>query len=174
MRSYPMHSIADSSLGLEVSSHFNLDGHGHFQVSSATRRFGFEITVNEMSGQPSVIFGISRADGEKSDVRFAVRLDLATGQLWDAAHERGLIGVLDTTPYPGREELGRISLRWQVERAGNALIPRLHVGGEEFLYPAVRLLEDAPFVAFVGHDALELEGSAIFSPSHVWCLDGIA
>ncbi len=168
-----MHSIADSPLGPEVSSHFNLDSHGLIRVRQRTRRFGFEVQVEDLQLQPSLIFGMARMDGTKDNARFAVRLELSSGEIWDAAHDTGMIGVLDPTPYPGREELHQLKLRWTIERAGDALIPRLHLADEEFLYPAVRLLDDAPFVAFTGHDALELESAAIFSASHVWCVDGI-
>lgn len=166
-----MHSIADSPLGPELSSHFNLDGHGRLRVGQATRSFGFQVTVQDLQFQPSLIFGLARADGAQDDARFAVRIDMDTGRIWDAAHDTGVIGFLDATPYPGREDLRNLRLRWQVERAGDALIPRLHLADEEFLYPAVRLLDDAPFVAFTGHDALELESSAIFSASHVWTIE---
>jgi len=141
------------------------------QVGSRTRHFGFDVRVKDLQLQASLVFGLAQAHAAEGDARFAVRIDLATGEIWDCAHHTGLIGILDDSTYPGREELRSLSLRWEVERAGDALIPRLHLGDEEFLYPAVRFAEEASFVAFTGHDALELEAGDLFNASRVWCMD---
>ena len=62
-------------------------------------------------------------------------------------------------------------MRWEVERSGSALIPRLHVGDEEILYPSQLFPDDAVFVAFSGHDLEEVDPRAIFSPGYLWCQD---
>ena len=169
-----MNSLADSPLWAEIASHHHLDSCGQVQVGHRTRGFGFDIRVKDLQSQPSLVFGVAQAEASDGDARFAVRIDLATGQIWDCAHDTGLIGILDTSSYPGREELRSLCLRWEVERAGDALIPRLQLGGEEYLYPAVRFLDEAPFVAFTGHDALELEAEDLFNESRVWCVDRLA
>jgi hypothetical protein len=120
-----------------------------------------------------LVCGILRADGTESDARFAIRLDLSTGRVWDAAHDTGLLGELNPSAFPSREEMSSLCVRWQIHRTGDALIPQLSVGDEEFLYPAVRMVDEAPFVAFTGHDALELQGGDVFSAPRVWWLDSL-
>lgn len=166
-----MDSLVDSPLWTEIAHRYNLDEYGQVQVGHHTKRFGFDVRVKDLLSQPSLVFGIAQAHAAEGDARFAVRIDLATGQIWDSAHDTGLIGILDTSAYPGREELRSLCLRWELERAGDALIPRLFLGGEEFLYPAVRFLEEARFVAFTGHDAFELEAEDLFNANRVWCVD---
>ena len=152
---------------------FSIRGHGRILVGDNTQRFGFQIRGRDTVPHPSLLFGLAQVDGDGEGARFAVRIDLDTGEIWDAAHDGGLLGSLDAPLWPAMEEEHPLVMRWEIDRARHALIPRLFIGSEEFLYPSIRFQGEASFVAFTGHDLPETAQSAVFSPGYFWSLDRI-
>lgn len=149
--------------------------HGRIRVRCCTRNFGFEIRACNPVSHPSLVFALvedSRAS--QHPVQFAVRVDLESGEIWDIANNTGVIGWLELDDWKSASEEHPLVLRWEIERAGDALIPRLQIGDEEWLYPSVLFSGDAPFAALSGHDVEGLAHREVFSPGYVWCQDRIS
>ena len=141
-----------------VLESFRIRSHGRISVRKCPQRFGFQIRARDCVPHPALIFGIAQVESDQQRVRFAVRLDLESGEIWDAAHGTGLLGSLEHANWPSPDAV---------------LIPRLHVDGEEFLYPSQHFPGEGPFVAFTGHDMDEISASHIFSPGYVFCQDSL-
>lgn len=157
----------------DVLKAFRVRSHGRIQVRKATQRFGFQIRARDTVPHPELLVGLAQVDGSGPPARFAVRVDLEFGEVWDAAHGAGMLGPVERSTWPSRDEDHPLLLRWEIERTGSALIPRLHVGGEEILYPAQLFTGEAPLVAFTGHNHDQLDARFLFSPGYVWCQDRI-
>ena len=153
---------------------YRIRSHGRVQVRKQTQRFGFQIRCGDCVPHPSLLFGLSQVDGTGHVARFVVRLDMDSGEIWDAAHGTGILGHIANAGWPNQEEEFPLTLRWSVGHEGAALIPRLHVGDEEFLYPSQLCPAEAPFIAFTGHDLTDVSHTVIFSKGYVWCQDRIA
>jgi hypothetical protein len=123
---------------------FELVSFGQINVPTHPLSFGFQVDVVPSQIQTSqILFGlVSRIRDESGKIRshgFAVRIDLETGEIWDMINGSGLVAWLDSpsTLYRFTDEEPML-LSWKVEHLGNALIPRLQIAGEEWLYPAVQ------------------------------------
>src|SRR4029078_8148344 len=101
--------------------------HGRIHVRKNTQRFGFQIRARDCVPHPALMFGIAQVESDHQRVRFAVRLDLESGEIWDAAHGTGLLGTLEHANWPSPDDERRLLLRWSLERARSVLIPPLHV-----------------------------------------------
>ncbi|HSI62895.1 MAG TPA: hypothetical protein VLE43_07240 [Candidatus Saccharimonadia bacterium] len=149
--------------------------HGRIRVRYCTKSFGFEIRACNPVSHPSLVFAlVEDSRGRQNPVQFAVRVDLESGEIWDIANNTGVIGWLERDLWPSSEEEYPLVLRWEIERAGDALIPRLQIGDEEWLYPSVLFSGDAPFAALSGHNIEGLAHRDVFSPGYVWSQDRIA
>jgi len=106
-------------------------------------RFAFQVDISPKESPAQVMFGhVSQernGGGKISSHGFAIRLDLATGEIWDLLNESGLIGMVEEpeTFYSRLTDEEPMLLSWEVEHLGTALIPGLHIGDEEWLYPAL-------------------------------------
>ena len=160
-----------SPLWPTVLETYRIRSHGRIQVRKQTQRFGFQIHAGDCVPHPSLLFGLSQVDSSGHPARFAVRVEMESGEIWDAAHGMGLLGHLEQASWPSRDDEHPLVLRWAVDHEGPSLIPRLHVGDEEFLYPAQLFPVAAPFVAFTGYDLPDLCSSVVFSKGYVWCQD---
>ena len=153
----------------EVLQPFRIRSHGRIHVQKSTLNFGFQIRARDTVPHPALIFGLAQVHGPGPLARFVVRIDLESGDVWDAANENGFLGQVSTCLWNAAE--GGLALRWEIEHIGSALLPRLHLGDEEILYPSQFFPSDARFVAFTGHDLEGVEPGAIFAPGAVWCQD---
>lgn len=153
---------------------FSTQSHGKIRVRQCTKWFGFQIRARHALSHPSLVFALSQVlEGIQHAVQFAVRVDLETGEIWDIANSTGVIGWLDRDLWPNVEEEFPLVLRWEVEHTGSALIPRLQIGEEEWLYPSVLFPGEASFVATTGHNVPGAEKGDVFSPGCVWCQDSL-
>lgn len=126
---------------------FDLVGFGSLIIPPHPLRFGFQVDIVPEDSPTQILFGLvsqERDRQSRSRTRgFAIRLDLTTGEIWDVLNDSGLVGMLEEP----ESFLSRFTdeepmlMSWEVEHLGNALIPRLHIGGEEWLYPAIRAHE---------------------------------
>ncbi len=122
---------------------FDLVSFGTLEVPPHPLRFGFQVDIIPAESPAQIMFGlVSQERNRGGKVRthgFAIRLDLATGEIWDLLNESGLIGMVEEpeTFYSRFTDEEPMLLSWEVEHLGTALIPRLHIGGEEWLYPAL-------------------------------------
>ncbi len=163
-----MKTIA-SSRWPDVLHAFRVRSHGRIHVRKATQSFGFQIRARDTVPHPSLLFGLAQVHSPGPLARFVTRIDLDSGEVWDAAHDCGLLGHFTPADWQGRDE-GQ-PLRWEIERSASALIPRLHIGNEEILYPTQLFQDEANFVAFTGHDLDGVNPRVIFAPGYVWCQD---
>ncbi len=163
-------NLLASSRWPDVLQSFRIRGHGRISVNDRTQRFGFQIRARDTVPHPSLIFGLAQIDGQGQSARFAVRVDLESGEVWDAGHNGGLLGSMDSSRWPSADDAHPLLLRWEIDRAREALIPRLFIGDEEFLYPAMHFRGESPFIAFTGHDLSGVAQSAVFSPGYFWSL----
>lgn len=155
----------------DILNAFRIHGHGRISVNLRTERFGFQIRACDTVPHPSLLFGLAQVECGGDGARFAVRVDLESGEVWDATNEGGLLGSLETPFWPSAEGAHPLVMRWEIDRAREALIPRLFIGNEEFLYPSISYRGEAPFIAFTGHDLTGIAQSTVFSPGYFWSLD---
>jgi len=158
-----------SSRWPDVLQAFRVRSHGRIRVRKVTQKFGFQIRVRDTVPHPSLIFGLAQVHNPGPVARFVARVDLESGEVWDAADGGELLGDFDAAAWRCREE--DHPLRWEIERCGSALIPRLHIGSEEILYPSQLFPNEGGFVAFTGHNLEDVDPRTIFSPGYVWCQD---
>ncbi|HCN28017.1 MAG TPA: hypothetical protein DIT64_04380 [Verrucomicrobiales bacterium] len=123
-------------------SGFALVSFGELNVPGGPMEFGFQLDfVPDEIQARQLIFGLlchseNSPDGEHG---FAVRVDLTTGEIWDALNDNGIVGWVENP-----DKLERFSteepllMSWRVEHLGGALIPKLHIAGEDHLYPSLR------------------------------------
>lgn len=151
---------------------FELLNFGSLDVPAEPTKFGFQIDLTPSVLLSQVVFGLlqkGHKPGAPNRVGFAVRLDLDRGEIWDMVNNSGLIGWIDEPQsYTSAASQEPILLSFEVERIGSALLPKLQVGGEEWLYPAVRSMEGMEFVAVAGCSASHSEGLELFSSASVW------
>ena len=151
---------------------FTSRSHGRIRVRECTFSFGFQIHARQDIRRPSLMFALSQiAERTHRTVEFGVRVDLDSGEIHDIANKTGIIGQLEHDLWPSEDEEFPLILRWEVEHTGSALIPRLHIGSEEWLYPSVLFPGESSFEAMTGYNMSKAEGGSLFSPGYVWCQD---
>lgn len=151
---------------------FSTRCHGKVRIRECTSSFGFQIYAANPLSHPGLYFALSQtAEVGRTPVQFAVKVDLETGEIWDVANNTGVIGWLDRDLWPSVMEEYPLVLRWEIEHTGGALIPRLVIGEEEWLYPSVLFPGECQFSAMAGHDLEDVDMQDVFSPSYVWCQD---
>lgn len=122
---------------------FDMVSFGILEVPPHPLRFGFQVDIIPEESPRQIMFGlVSRhrsPEGKTSSVGFAVQFDLQTGEVWDLLNDSGLLGMIpDVDLFLGQfSDEEPMLLSWEVEHLGSALIPKLHIGGEEWLYPAI-------------------------------------
>ena len=142
--------------------------YGSIHVHQRTSHFGFQMQVHMDDGDDSVIFALTSQHAQSELGQFCVRVDLITGEIWDTANHTGLIGWLNQNLNDLKKAGATLQMRWEIEHHGGALIPRLQIGDEEWLYPAVPFLADTCYVATVAN------GSHKISKGYVWCQDRLS
>lgn len=150
---------------------YELLNFGAVAVPAKPSRFGFQVDVTPSTSLNQVVFGlVEQQTGERGTARvgFAVRVDLERGEIWDMVNGSGLIGWVEAPLMAnGTEKPESFLLSLEIERLGSALLPKLQVGGEEWLYPAVRSQEELEFVAVAGCGG-ELDAEACLTKPTIW------
>jgi hypothetical protein len=59
-------------------------------------------------------------------------------------------------------------MSWEVEHLGNALIPRLHIGGEVWLYPAIKAYDSLTMDTLAGGEGDKGSTMTAFMHPAVW------
>ena len=165
----PPSPVSVSLLDSQFES-FDLLNFGAISVPAKPSRFGFQLDVNPSADLREVVFGLMEKETETSGKRvgFAVRIDLDRGEIWDIVNGSGLIGWVESplgSNAEGKAESFLLSL--EIERLGSALLPKLQVGGEEWLYPAVRSQDELEFMALAGCGGSG-ESEAMLSKPTIW------
>jgi hypothetical protein len=150
---------------------FNWVGFGTLSVPGKPMRFGFQIDIVPSALSPEIAFGVVHRDVAKGSfgAGFAVRIDLDRGEIWDLVNNSGLVGWIDhpfgLQAYSVEEPM---LLSWEIERIGSVLIPKLQVGGEEWLYPSIRCTESLQFTAVAGCSSEQDHASDWFMHPALW------
>jgi hypothetical protein len=123
---------------------FDLVSFGSIRVPPHPLRLGFQLDIIPSECPNQIIFGLisqhrPQVNGRFQTHGFAIRLNLLTGEIWDMLNDSGLIGMVEEpdtfqTRYTDEEPM---LMSWEVEHLGSALIPRLQIAGEQWLYPAL-------------------------------------
>ncbi len=153
---------------------FDLVSYGDIRVPSHALRFGFQVDVLPAQAPTQIVFGLvgkNRNDPAHANPTygFAVRIDLQNGEIWDMLNDSGMIGWVDepeTLAARFTDETPML-LSWEVDHQGTALIPRLHIGGEEYLYPAIHHCEGTVMETLAGGAGDTGTTSAFIHPA-VW------
>jgi hypothetical protein len=149
---------------------FSLLNYGSIDVVPGPAKFGFEIEVTPSVVLSEVYLALVQPDTNPGQERvgFGIRIDWERGEIWDALNGAGIVGWLD-------EDWGGfgspVKLSFQIERVGSALLPRLTVGSEEWLYPALRSKTQLKMIALAGvkgNTARDLDPEDIFDAPHLW------
>ncbi len=151
------------------SSDFELLSFGDQSLPATPVRFGFQIDLKVLPGLSEVIFGLVNLNQNRQlpqPTGFAIRIDLERGEIWDIMNDSGLIGWLEQ-PLTGRNASGadRVLLSLEIERAGSALLPKLQIAGEEWLYPALRSNADLQLAAVAGTSSRVSAQDAFVNPA---------
>jgi len=126
---------------------FDLVSFGSVVVPAHPLRFGFQVDIVPFQNacQQVIIALVSRdvevRNGSAHTHGFAVRVDLETGEIWDLLNDSGLVGWIER-PMDSFTDEEPLTLNWVVEHYGSALIPKLQIADEVFLYPALRYTPD--------------------------------
>ena len=167
----PPSPVSVSILDSQFES-FDLLNFGAISVPAKPSRFGFQVDVSSSSDLRQVVFGLMEKEETATPgkrVGFAVRIDLERGEIWDIINGSGLIGWVESplgSDAEGKPESFLLSL--EIERLGSALLPKLQVGGEEWLYPAVRSQDELEFIAISGCGGSVDSASALSKPTIWW------
>jgi hypothetical protein len=153
---------------------FDVLNYGSVAAPAKPSRFGFQIDVSPSAELGQIVFGLMQEPQRVGVPRigFGVRVDLERGEIWDVVNGSGLIGWVEAplgSTADGKPESILFSL--EIERIGSALLPKLQVGGEEWLYPAVRSLETFEFTAIAGcrgTSEQNLEASDLLTNASLW------
>lgn len=136
---------------------FDVLNFGEQTIPATPVRFGFQIDLSVNPGVSEVVFGLVNPEkGTRlgQPVGFAIRIDLDRGEIWDIINDSGLVGWLEEPlGAVSKRGDGRVLLSLEIERTGSALLPKLQIGGEEWLYPALRSSDSLSLTAVAGCSA---------------------
>jgi hypothetical protein len=149
---------------------FSLLNYGSIDVAAGPSKFGFEIEVTPSVVLSEVYLALVQPDTTPAQQRvgFGIRIDWERGEIWDALNGAGIVGWLEDD----WSNFGStVKLSFQIERIGSALLPRLIIGSEEWLYPALRSSSALTMMALAGvkgNTPRELDPEDIFDDAYLW------
>lgn len=145
--------------------------YGRITIPDLKIRFGFQVDIVPETCPGHVLFGlVGPSNNDSKPIQgFVVRVDTGTGEIWDALNDAGLIGWIENplgmNAFTDEEPL---LLSWEVENTGSALIPRLCIAGEEWLYPSISCKPDESLDSIAGCKADEGTPADIFLHPALW------
>lgn len=153
---------------------FDLVSFGTIEVPPHPLRFGFQVDVIPGEAPLQILFALvskqRQKDGKSRSVGFAVQFDLKTGEVWDLLNDTGLLGIIpDVEQFLGSfSDEEPLLLSWEIEHLGSALIPKLQIGGEEWLYPAIGFKGDMAMETIAGGAGDRGSTTAAFLHPAMW------
>ncbi len=145
---------------------------GRITIPDLKIRFGFQLDIVPSLCPGHLLFGLvgpATRPGDKPIQGFVVRLNTETGEIWDALNDAGLVGwvehPLGMKAFTDEEPL---LLSWEVEHTGSALIPRLCIAGEEWLYPSIHCEIGESLDTIAGCRTEEAEARQLFLHPALW------
>lgn len=137
-----MESLIATAANDPAFSGFELHSFGSILLPDHPIRFGFEVDIVPSNCPKNILFGLVSRDpvngGCAKTTGFAVRVDLEMREVWDVLNDSGLVGWVEhpqgIAAFTDEEPL---LLGWEIEFLGKALIPKLVVADQQWLYPAI-------------------------------------
>lgn len=136
---------------------YRLESLGHLIVPEFPARFSFQVDIVPSECPERLVFGlVTRGPANAANTQttgFVARIDLEALEVWDHLQGQGVLGPLE--PVGGLEAFSDeepLLLSWEVELHGQALLPRLMIGGQQFLYPAIHCPNSTLLEGIVGCD----------------------
>lgn len=150
-----MESLLASVAPDPAFSEFQVMSYGSLLLPGHPIRFGFQVDIVPHNCPPTILFGLISRDpvngGAPKTSGFAVKVDLQMREVWDVLNGSGLVGwvehPLGLARFTDEEPL---LLGWEIEFHGHALIPKLVVGEQQWLYPAIQCPEPVVMESIVG------------------------
>ena len=126
----------------------------------------FEIELRLRHVEQKIFFGLLDTDGLdrraiSRSCGIAVSIDPLSGEVVDLINSQGVIGYLEAVPLEEREP---IFLCIDVEKLRSIFIPKITVGEEKILHPALHLLNQQPVGLVVG--STDSAAGALFENPH--------
>ncbi|MFT4550119.1 MAG: hypothetical protein ACI9UA_001206 [Pseudoalteromonas tetraodonis] len=126
----------------------------------------FEIELRLRHTQQKLFFGLLDTDSLdkhsfSTSSGIAISIDPVSGEIVDMINSQGIIGYLENTPL---EECESIFLCIDVEKLRSIFIPKITVGEEKILHPALHLSNQQPISLVVG--STDSAAGALFENPH--------
>ncbi|MBB5038942.1 hypothetical protein [Prosthecobacter dejongeii] len=153
-------------------ANFDLLSFGEILVPDHPLRFGFQVDIvpSQNACRQIVIALVAKTSEVSAEGHpmhgFAVRVDLETGEIWDLVNDSGLVGWIER-PMDSFTDEEPLLLNWEVEHHGAALIPRLQIADEVFLYPALLYRDGMTMDTVAGSEAGKAAAATFLHPA-VW------
>jgi hypothetical protein len=169
-----MDSITATSAQDTAFNGFTVQSFGSLVTPDHPIRFGFQVDIVPSQCPRIVTFGLVAHEpangGHPKTHGFAVRIDLESKEIWDLLNGSGLVGWLD---HPGGLEAFTdeepLLLGWEIDLHGQAMIPRLQLADQQWLYPTIHCANPATFEAIVGwSDDWHGDARSIFLHPALW------
>ncbi len=138
-----MESLIATAATDPAFSGFLVQSYGSLLLPDHPIRFGFQVDIVPDNCPTTILFGLVSRDpvngGHAKTTGFAVRVDLEMREVWDALNGSGLVGWVEhPNGLKGFTDEEPLLLGWEIEYHGEALIPKLVVGDQQWLYPAIQ------------------------------------
>ena len=115
----------------------------------------YEVECLDINHEQTIFLGVIETEVlslSESSPGLAVAIEMGSGTLRDLVNETGVIGYFDDAPY-ARDRPLRIGVEMDV--IGAVCIPKIVVGRESILHPALQLRRSGRLSALVGHTLTE-------------------
>lgn len=150
-----MESLLASVASDPAFSDFQVMSYGSLLLPGHPIRFGFQVDIVPENCPPHILFGLISRDpvngGHPKTTGFAVKVDLKMREVWDVLNGSGLVGWVEhPLGLAGFTDEEPLLLGWEIEFHGQAMIPKLVVGDQQWLYPAIHCTEAVVMESIVG------------------------
>lgn len=150
-----MESLLATAATDPAFSGFQVQSYGSLVLPDHPIRFGFQVDIVPESSPKSILFGLISRDpvngGCSKTSGFAVRVDLEMREIWDVLNGSGLVGWVEhPLGLAGFTDEEPLLLGWEIEFHGQALIPKLIVADQQWLYPAIQCPNPVVMESLVG------------------------
>ncbi|MFO1483122.1 MAG: hypothetical protein U1F71_07115 [Verrucomicrobiaceae bacterium] len=163
-----MESLLSATATDPAFAGFHVHSFGSLVLPDHPIRFGFQVDIVPSDCPSSILFGLVSRDpvngGCPKTSGFAVRVDLEMREIWDALNGSGLVGWVEhPLGIAGFTDEEPLLLGWEIEFHGTALIPKLVVADQQWLYPAIQCPNPVAMESVIGW-----QGDPIIDPRDIF------
>ena len=128
---------------------FSVDRVDSASLPTGQATIAFECDLHQGAESHKVFFGLmeTESNGVSRSPGIGVSVDLQTGLVVDVVNDMGVLGYLEDAP---TESDGPLHVKIEVETIGHVMIPRIIVGNDVILHPALYLEAHERLSALVG------------------------